>query len=272
DPGSAVIAGVHEATGRVLGLLQQWLADERFEASRLVIVTRNAVSAIPGDASEDLAGAAVWGLVRSAQAENPGRFVLLDLPAGGAVPELDAVLASGESELALRDGTLRAPRLVRASGVSVVELPAGDDPAWKLAPGDGSVDGIRIVPSPEALRELAPGEVRISVRAAGLNFRDAMVSLGMIPGDRGTAAEGSGVVVEAGSDVRELAVGDRVMGLFPEGAGGVVVVDRRLVAGVPSGWSFAEGAAFPIAYLTAFYALCDVAGVRGGESVLVHAG
>ena len=74
------------AAGAVLGLVQEWLAEERLAGSRLVVVTRGAVAAGPGEGVADLAGAAVWGLVRSAQSENPGRLVLADLPAAGGWP------------------------------------------------------------------------------------------------------------------------------------------------------------------------------------------
>ena len=70
----------------------------------------------------------------------------------------------------------------------------------------------------------------------------------------------------------EVAVGDRVMGLFPQGAGTVVVTDARLVVGVPAGWSLVQAAGVSVAFLTAYYALADLARVRAGQSLLVHAG
>ncbi|WP_410574228.1 SDR family NAD(P)-dependent oxidoreductase [Amycolatopsis sp. cmx-4-61] len=94
-----------ELTGRVLAAVQTWLADAAEEA-RLVVVTRGAVRDVT-----DPAGAAVWGLVRAAQAENPDRIVLLDTD--GEVP-LGAVLASGEPQLALRGGKYFVPRIARA--------------------------------------------------------------------------------------------------------------------------------------------------------------
>ncbi|MFD7932729.1 beta-ketoacyl synthase N-terminal-like domain-containing protein, partial [Streptomyces sp. NPDC059742] len=106
----------HAATAHALDLVQGWLADERFAASRLVVLTRGAIAADPDEDVTDLAHAAVWGLVRSAQAEHPGRFVLVDLdgeaPSYGALP---AALATDETQLALRGGTVRAPRLARAA-------------------------------------------------------------------------------------------------------------------------------------------------------------
>ncbi|MFD8094684.1 type I polyketide synthase [Streptomyces malaysiensis] len=107
---------VHRATAQALSVLQQWLADDRFANSRLVVLTSGAVAAGTDEPVADLANAAVWGLVRSAESENPGRFVLVDVD--GVADSLAAVpdaLASGEPQVAVRDGVLRAPRLARAA-------------------------------------------------------------------------------------------------------------------------------------------------------------
>ncbi|MFF1606396.1 acyltransferase domain-containing protein [Amycolatopsis sp. NPDC058278] len=104
------------ATSRVLEKLQAWLTEP--EAERLVVVTRGAVPA--GDAPvTDPAAAAVWGLVRSAQAENPERIVLLDTD--GEVP-LGAVLATGEPQVAVRGTALYVPRLARADGAAAAPV------------------------------------------------------------------------------------------------------------------------------------------------------
>ncbi|ANB10370.1 hypothetical protein SAM40697_6417 [Streptomyces ambofaciens] len=115
-------AAVRRATHRALDHVRTWLADERFAASRLVLLTRGAVPA--GDTPVDPAAAAVWGLVRSAQTEHPGRFVLLDLdPSDGCTP-VTGLADADEPQLALREGRLFAPRLVRAA-----VPPAAPDPA-----------------------------------------------------------------------------------------------------------------------------------------------
>ncbi|MFJ1709979.1 polyketide synthase dehydratase domain-containing protein, partial [Kitasatospora sp. NPDC088346] len=108
DLASAVRVALHV----VLGVVQEWLADDRFADSRLVLVTRGAV----GADVEDLVHAPVWGLVRSAQGENPERLVLLDVDGGDFSREaLSAALAAGEPELAVRAGAVQVPRLTRAS-------------------------------------------------------------------------------------------------------------------------------------------------------------
>ncbi|ATL32353.1 type I polyketide synthase [Streptomyces formicae] len=106
-----------EATHHTLGLLQEWLADERFAESRLVVLTNGAVAAAPDEDVPDLVRAPVWGLVRSAQSEHPTRFVLVDLldTDGDArsTRKLPAAVATGEPQIALRDGVASVPRLAR---------------------------------------------------------------------------------------------------------------------------------------------------------------
>jgi polyketide synthase 7 len=103
--------GVRDAAHRTVALLQPWLADERLRGLRLVLLTRGAVAARAGE-TPNLAGAAVWGLVRSVQSEMPGRIVLVDVDATSASWErLQQAHALGESQLALRGGELFVPRL-----------------------------------------------------------------------------------------------------------------------------------------------------------------
>ncbi|WNM49183.1 SDR family NAD(P)-dependent oxidoreductase [Kitasatospora sp. CM 4170] len=117
-----------QAVERALSLLQAWTADDRFAASRLVLVTRGAVDADDRGGSPDLAAAAVWGAVRSAQAEHPDRLVLVDLDcavsdASGTLPLL---LDGAEPQYAVRAGRVFVPRLARlrpADGPSVAPAP-----------------------------------------------------------------------------------------------------------------------------------------------------
>ncbi|WP_280254794.1 acyltransferase domain-containing protein, partial [Nocardia wallacei] len=107
-------AGMRETTGRVLTALRAWLTDDRYAHSRLLVLTRGAAD-VAGKDVTDLAAAPVWGLVRAAQAEHPGRILLADTD-DSADPAVLATL--DEPELAIRDGQLLAPRLTR--------LPRGD--------------------------------------------------------------------------------------------------------------------------------------------------
>ncbi|WP_035796306.1 type I polyketide synthase [Kitasatospora mediocidica] len=127
-------AAGHRAAHRALALVQGWLADERFADSRLVVLTRGAVATDAIEGITDLAHAGLWGLVRSAETENPDRFTLVDLDADAAsLPALADALATGEPELALRAGRTLVPRLARAAQAA---LPAAAGPV--LDP-DGTV-------------------------------------------------------------------------------------------------------------------------------------
>ncbi|MBS4727408.1 SDR family NAD(P)-dependent oxidoreductase [Mycobacterium sp. SM1] len=110
-PPAEGLGGVYERTHQVLAALQCWLADHH--EGVLVVLTHGAV-ALPGEDVTDLAGAAVWGLVRSAQTEHPGRIVLADLDTPGPAGARAALAATGEPQLLIRGGTIYAARLVPA--------------------------------------------------------------------------------------------------------------------------------------------------------------
>ncbi|MGW3117804.1 type I polyketide synthase [Streptomyces sp. NPDC001107] len=113
------LPAVHALTARVLRTLQDWQDDPRTAGSRLVVLTRNATAPDP-----DLAGAAVWGLVRTAQSEIPGRITLVDVDGR---PEslrlLPTAVATGQPQLSASSGRLSAPRLVRATGTATADTP-----------------------------------------------------------------------------------------------------------------------------------------------------
>ncbi|MFE9780492.1 SDR family NAD(P)-dependent oxidoreductase [Streptomyces sp. NPDC005775] len=180
---------------RVLEVLQQWLADQRFAASSLVVVTRDAVAVADGD-PVDVCQAPVWGMVRAAQAENPGRFVLLDTDGS---EDLGRVGAGEEPESAVREGRLLAPRLARVS------VPADAAPAWDptgtvlITGGTGGLGalvarhlvaehGIRHLVLAGRRGEQAPGAaelradlegsgVRVTLAACDVADRDAVAAL-----------------------------------------------------------------------------------------------
>ncbi|MFK0292420.1 type I polyketide synthase, partial [Streptomyces sp. NPDC090442] len=158
DEGSVdVLDAVRESTARVLEQMQQWLADDRFAGARLVFVTCGAVS-VNGSGITDLAASAVWGLVRSAQSENPGCFGLIDLdPTAHAITGTGTVTATTpalltsallatttEPQLVLRGAALKAARLARAAapevvGSSGVEETAADESAVETNRRPGTV-------------------------------------------------------------------------------------------------------------------------------------
>ncbi|MEU5002617.1 type I polyketide synthase, partial [Streptomyces sp. NPDC021622] len=140
--GSDPVAGVHEAAHWALNVVQSWLDDGRFDASRLVIVTRGAIAATADDDVRDVAQAAVWGLVRSAQSENPDRIVLVDLDDEAASRDMmPSALATGEPQLAVRSGAVSAPRLARARQ-SVVDDPGFGAGAVLITGATGTLGGL----------------------------------------------------------------------------------------------------------------------------------
>ncbi|MGW2014046.1 SDR family NAD(P)-dependent oxidoreductase [Streptomyces sp. NPDC001927] len=128
-----VVGAAHTATHRVLAVLQEWLAEERLAATRLVVLTHGAVAVGEEDVT-DLAHAPVWGLIRSARAEHPGRLVLVDVDSPDALQELPGALAVDEPEIAVRAGHASVPRLVRAP-LTDVSAPAWDPEGVVLVTG-----------------------------------------------------------------------------------------------------------------------------------------
>ncbi|KNB50907.1 hypothetical protein AC230_20900, partial [Streptomyces caatingaensis] len=278
----STIDEIHCRTERLLLLLQQGLGAEGLTDSRLLVVTRGAVACDKTEDVPDLAGAAAWGLVRSAQSEEPGRVVIVDLdgadePASWAL--LPSILQTQEPQAAVRGGKVCVPRLVKLDGReepsnSNALLPVGDrEGGWRLeSTTPGTVTGLRPVPCDTAGVPLRAHQVRIAVRAAGVNFRDVLIALGMVEGTQaGLGSEGAGVILEVGSGVSSWKPGDRVFGFFEASFGPVAVADERLLARILDGWSFAQAASVPVVFTTAYYGLVELAGLRAGESVLIHA-
>jgi NADPH:quinone reductase-like Zn-dependent oxidoreductase len=240
-----------------------------------VVLTRGAVSTgteRPGpDGAPDLAAAAIWGLAASAQSENPGRITLIDTDADPAsAAALATVISADHPRAAVRSGATYLPRLARAAAQPTLAVP--DAPAWRLeASSDGSLDGLALAPYPASAEQPGPGQVQIAVHAAGLNFRDVLIALGMYPGHAPLGSEAAGIVTAVGEGVTSLAPGDRVMGLVFDSIGPLALADAGLLAPVPPGWSDVQAATVPVAFMTAYYGLFDLGHLRAGQTLLVHA-
>ncbi|GAA0986444.1 hypothetical protein GCM10009555_063910 [Acrocarpospora macrocephala] len=177
-PGAVLVPGssgsVRESAGRALRLAQRWSTRPEFAASRLVFLTSGAVAARTGDDVSDLAGAAVIGLIRSAQTEEPGRFVLLD--ADEITPlTISAALASNEPEVAVRGGQLLARRLVRAFPQGPAKF-AGAEDTVLITGGTGTLGGLlaRHLVTVHGVRQL----VLVSRRGDAPGLRDELTALG----------------------------------------------------------------------------------------------
>ena len=131
---------VHDAVRRALALLQQWVASDAFADARLVLVTRGAVAARAGEVPQ-LPAAAVWGLARSAAAENPGRIVSVDLDGDGDTPWLP-LLAVDDPQLAIRSGAAYAPRFARPPAQAQAAEPATPGGTVLVTGGTGGLGAV----------------------------------------------------------------------------------------------------------------------------------
>jgi pimaricinolide synthase PimS1 len=182
----AMVATVHTATLKALTIIQEFIGDPDRADARLLLVTRGAIGAVDGDVVPDLAHAALWGLARSAQTENPGRILIADLD-GSAESELalqGAVLAAdaaGETQLALRAGTAYVPRLERAPQQPETEEPVRLDTGTVLLTGAtgglGALIARRLVVQHGAKRLLLTSR-RGAAAPGAAELKDELTALG----------------------------------------------------------------------------------------------
>lgn len=266
--------------GGVLHLLQA-LGGGDSPPPRLWLVTRGAqpVSASPGNPEL----AAVWALGRTAALEHPElQCACVDLdpmPDSREDEQLAQELAvcDGESQVAYRRGVRHLARLERWSSV----LPAEVQTTRLTLPSYGNLEELKY----EATNRSSPGvgEVEVEVRATGLNFRDVLNALGLLEEYAAqfgiTSAsevpfgfECAGTITAVGEGVSNLKVGDAVIAALAIGSmASYALVRAEFVVAKPKHLSFAEAATIPTAFLTAYHGLVELAGLRAGERVLIHA-
>ncbi|MFJ3219861.1 SDR family NAD(P)-dependent oxidoreductase [Kitasatospora sp. NPDC086801] len=176
-----VPAGVRVVTDRVLDEVRGWLADERFANSRLMVVTTGAVKVTDAD-TVDLTVAPVWGLIRSAQEENPERFVLVDTDTSPKADEaLPAVVASGEPEAVVRGAEVRVPRMARVTAGVVVRKQPWEDTGTVLITGGTSGLGAlvaRHLVAEHGVRHLLLTSRRGLAAEGARDLRDELCDLG----------------------------------------------------------------------------------------------
>jgi acyl transferase domain-containing protein len=240
----------------------------------LVIVTRDATAPSAVSAA-GLAGAAVTAFGRVLAQEHPDIDVRTidveasandDVVADALADELSR--APAEPVVAIRDGQRWVPRLTRAARRSALTVPSG---SYALSVGQrGTLDQLRFAAAPDPLP--AAGEVQVRVAVSALNFRDVLNALGMLPGpERPIGSEFVGEVTAVGEGVTGIAPGEMVMGIAAEGFRSAITIPAPLVARVPDALTLEAAATIPTTYLTAWYALMEIAQLRAGERVLIHA-
>ncbi len=256
------------AAASALALTQGVIDADLTPAKGMWFVTQGA-QVLERERAGQLAGATLWGfgrvVVREAAQMNPKMIDLdpeeTELPADFSE---ELLFPDPETQIAYRAGHRRVARLVRAS--AHLALPEGSD--WLLAPdAGGSLGELQVKPLPA--RSLEPKEVRVAVEARGLNFLDVFRGMGLV-GEGLMGEEMCGRIVEVGSETSTVSVGDRVVGLAFGTFGPEVVTREELVALAPAGIPVAALATMPTVFVTAALSF-DLAGLKAGEGVLIHA-
>ena len=263
---------VKRAGASALALVQGVADSDAIPAKGVWLITRGA-QVLERERGGELAGATLWGfgkaVAREAAHLQP-RMIDLDPGQTASTPDLVKELMDPDSEnhIAYRRGRRQVARLVRASaGPQRLTLP--EEPDWVLAPDPAGVfDRPHVQPLPA--RSLEPREVRVGVEASGLNFWDVFRSLGFI--EEGLLGrEMCGHILELGSEVTTVSVGDPVVGLGFGAFGPQMVTREELVAPRPSGFSVSGLATVPSAFVSAALSF-EYSGLSSGEKVLIHAG
>ncbi|MEY9490733.1 acyl transferase domain-containing protein/short-subunit dehydrogenase/acyl carrier protein [Streptomyces calvus] len=262
-----VVESAHGAAAWALELVRRWLAEEQCATARLVFVTRGAVQ------GDDLSGSAVWGLVRSAVSEHPGRFGLLDVEPGSVLSAevlaaVVRVLGEAESEVVVRGGEVLVPRLARVTPAAGA-VASGWDSVGGAVLVTGGTGGLgRIVARHLVVEHGVRDLLLVSRRGAAAEGADAVVAE--------LTELGARVVVEA-CDVADAAAVAGLVGRYPVRAvvhtagvlddGVVESLTAERLAGVlrpkvDAAWNLHE--ATKDLDLTAFVLFSSMSGILGG--------
>jgi myxalamid-type polyketide synthase MxaB len=246
------------------------------------VVTFGAQAVEPGETVHP-DQAPLWGMVRSLMPESPDlQITCIDAPpdpngaAEALLAELDA--APGESQVAYRQAERFVARLVRCPDA----VPAAIEGPFRLQLKEyGSPDNLQLAP----LTRQKPGrtQVEIEVKATALNFRDVVIALGILKdfyademgivraADIPLGFDCAGIVSAVGDGVTDLAVGDEVMSPAVGGAASHVIAFREAVIRIPKGIDQITAASLPSVFWTAYHSLVELAQLKAGERVLIHA-
>jgi acyl transferase domain-containing protein/NADPH:quinone reductase-like Zn-dependent oxidoreductase/SAM-dependent methyltransferase/acyl carrier protein len=246
---------------------------------RIDSVTRGAQPVGRDPQPTTLAQAPALGLQRVILNEYPNLVCrAVDLPSAISPTDIDLLWnellrTEAEREVALRGQARYVQRIDRGRPSIQQEL----DPAVPLrleSRERGHLDTLRF--SPFALPQCDHDQVVIGVKAAALNFRDVLKALALYPGEAPDARifgdEVGGIVTAVGSDVKHIRPGDRVFGLAVFGLATRTIARASDIRHIPTNLSFEEAATIPVVFMTSWHALKNVARLRNGERVLIHAG
>ncbi|MEO1743342.1 MAG: SDR family NAD(P)-dependent oxidoreductase, partial [Cyanobacteria bacterium J06629_9] len=264
-PAGAVKQSLETLTEQVLGQLLQRVQELVASPAdvQLVLVTQGATDGLGHPLQ-----AAAWGLGRVIELEYPAlRCRRIDLDASQSASQQVELLVRelqhpAARAIAYRRGERRVARLAQ---VNLLPEP------FKLSlSAKGTLDNLALVP--QTRKQPGAGEVEVRVRAAGLNFIDILDALALLPFERDwLGVECAGEIVALGPEVEKFTVGDPVIALAPGSFSQYVTVPAELVARRPKTLTGLEAATIPANFLTADYALRQVANLQPGEKILIHA-
>lgn len=257
----------------LLNLTQALMSKTWKETPQLFVVTRGtqAVRNSKID-SRAIVESALWGMGKTIAAEFPElRCVLVDLDPTPRTDEAEQlfreiVSQNHEDKIAFRNGDRLVPRLVKKTPKS---SPVNVALQLKIS-RRGTLENLRWLSTPE--RDPKPGEVKIKVKATGLNFRDVLNALDLYPGEAGDLGlELAGEIVAVGEGINRFKIGDKVIAIAPGSFSQSITLNAQLVALKPGHLSWEESATIPGAFLTAFYTLHTLAKIAPGDRILIHA-
>jgi acyl transferase domain-containing protein/Zn-dependent alcohol dehydrogenase/acyl carrier protein len=278
DPGDAAALGCQS----VLLLVQALVQSGMEPPARLWLSTRSAQHVVEGDDVSPFR-APLWGLARTIAQEHP-ELMCTAIDLGPAASEIEAAAfvdelwqRHREPQVAFRKSERFVARLTSvdraAMGLERPWLPREGETAAPFAAQLAETGNLSsVVYRQTARRRPAAGDVEIEVIAAGLNFRDVLLALGLLPaeGDVVLGHECAGRITALGDGVTGWAVGDEVLALAPRCLSSFVRTHASLVVAKPARLDFEEAATVPIAVLTAHYALNHLGRLQRDERVMVH--
>lgn len=242
--------------------------------TKLCLVTQSAVKTACNLETMAIAQAPLWGLGKVIAMEYPELGCkCIDLDQNGCINMLfdELIMGDSEAQIALHSNKRFVARLVsHGLGANLDALDIPLEPYQMSISRRGSLDSLKLTKTPRLMPK--SGQVEIKVSAAGLNFRDVLNALDMYPGNPPFGGECSGIIIGIGDDVEGLSVGDAVIAAAPNSFSQSVVVNASEVVIKPERLSFEEAATIPVVFLTAWYALRELAYLSAGERVLIHAG
>ncbi|MGD0739971.1 MAG: SDR family NAD(P)-dependent oxidoreductase [Terracidiphilus sp.] len=270
----------------VLSILQRVIQNSPLAERGLILVTAGAQW--PASLEEPaLLQTPLWGLGRVIRKEWPRlRCRLIDLSAGCSDEEIAAlgqeILSDNgegdvfEEEIALRNRDRFVRRMRRMSLEQVEDaapaIEAQPEDKWHAEMPNGSIDSIVLKRSQD--RAPAAHEVEIAIRAASLNFRDVVMAMGVVPGltadNTQLGSDVAGTITRCGDAVKHLRPGDEVFGIANGSFGSVALAPAVAVAKKPARITAEQASTLPTAFLTAYYAIHNLARLSKGESILIH--